>query len=134
MQKQPTNTKAKCCSKLKGRTRVVSKHYPFQQSTYLCGCSGDRVRVVESIIIRKMITNALLTTTLLLFYSSTLLLFYSSSDLLQNLVPRVARTRPYALRIGETVSVPASSRTNRFGNFCASNTRIPFKIPKCDMS
>ena len=43
---------------------------------------------------------------------------YSSSDLLRNLVPRVAHTRPNALRIGETVSVPASSRTNRFGNFC----------------
>ena len=43
---------------------------------------------------------------------------YSSSDLLRNLVPRVAHTRPYALRTGETVSVPASSRTNRFGNFC----------------
>ena len=42
---------------------------------------------------------------------------YSSSDLLRNLVPRVAHTRPYALRTGETVSVPASSRTNRFGNF-----------------
>ena len=43
---------------------------------------------------------------------------YSSSDLLRNLVPRVAHTRPYARRTGETVSVPASSRTNRFGNFC----------------
>ena len=42
---------------------------------------------------------------------------YSSSDLLRNLVPRVAHTRPYALRTGEPVSVPASSRTNRFGNF-----------------
>ena len=42
---------------------------------------------------------------------------YSSSDLLRNLVPRVAHTRPYALRTGETVSVPAYSRTNRFGNF-----------------
>ena len=42
----------------------------------------------------------------------------SSSDLLRNLVPRVANTRPYAIRPGETVSVPASSRTNRFGNFC----------------
>ena len=41
---------------------------------------------------------------------------YSSSDLLQNLVPRVAHTRPHA-RTGETVSVPASSRTNRFGDF-----------------
>ena len=44
---------------------------------------------------------------------------YSSSDLLRNLVPRVAHTRPYAIRTGETVSVPASSRTNRFGNFCS---------------
>ena len=43
---------------------------------------------------------------------------YSSSDLLRSLVPRVAHTRPYALRTGESVSVPASSRTNRFGNFC----------------
>ena len=43
---------------------------------------------------------------------------YSSSHLLRNLVPRVALTRPYALRTGETVSVPFSSRTNRFGNFC----------------
>lgn len=57
MQKQPTNTKAKCCSKLKGRTCVVSKH-PFQPSTYLCGCSGDRVRVVESTIVRKVIKGA----------------------------------------------------------------------------
>ena len=39
---------------------------------------------------------------------------YSSSDL----VPRVADTRPYALRTGESVFVPASPRTNRFGNFC----------------
>ena len=43
---------------------------------------------------------------------------YSSSDLLRKLVPRVAFTRPYALRTGETVSVPASPRSNRFGNFC----------------
>ena len=43
---------------------------------------------------------------------------YSSSHLLRNLVPRVALTRPCALRAGETVSVPASSRTNKFGNFC----------------
>ena len=58
MQKQPKNTKAKCCSKLKGRTCVVSKHYSFQPLTYLCGCSGDRVRVVEGTIIRKMIKGA----------------------------------------------------------------------------
>ena len=44
---------------------------------------------------------------------------YSSSDLLRSLVLRVAHTRPYALRTGESVSVPASSRTNRFGNFCS---------------
>ena len=43
---------------------------------------------------------------------------YSSSDLLRGLVPRVAHTRPYALRTGESVFVPVSSRTNRFGNFC----------------
>ena len=43
---------------------------------------------------------------------------YSSSDLLRSLVPRVANTRPYALRTGESVFVPASPRTNRFGNFC----------------
>ena len=43
---------------------------------------------------------------------------YSSSDLLRNLVPRAAHTRRYVLRTGETVSVPASSRTNRFGSFC----------------
>ena len=43
---------------------------------------------------------------------------YSSSDLLRSLVPRVVHTRPYALRTGESVFVPASSRTNRFGNFC----------------
>ena len=43
---------------------------------------------------------------------------YSSSDLLRNLVPRVAHTRPNTLRTGETVSVPASARTNRFGDFC----------------
>lgn len=55
MQKQPTNTKAKCYSKLKGRTCVVSKHCPFQPSTYLCGCSGDKVRVVESTVVRKVI-------------------------------------------------------------------------------
>ena len=41
-----------------------------------------------------------------------------SSDLQRNLVSPVAHTRPYALTTGETVSVPASSRTNRFGNFC----------------
>ena len=45
-------------------------------------------------------------------------LSYSSSDLLRSLVPRVAHIRPYALRTGESVSVPASSRTNRFVNFC----------------
>ena len=43
---------------------------------------------------------------------------YSSSDLLQSLVPRVAHSRPYTLRTGESVSVPVSSRTNRFGHFC----------------
>ena len=42
---------------------------------------------------------------------------YSSSDLLRKLMPRVALTRPYALRTGETVSVPASPRSNIFGNF-----------------
>ena len=36
---------------------------------------------------------------------------YSSSDLLRSLVPRVVHIRPYALRTGESVSVPASSRT-----------------------
>lgn len=58
MQKQPKNTKAKCCIKLKGRNCVVSKYYPFQPSTYLCGYSRDTVRVVESTIIRKMIKGA----------------------------------------------------------------------------
>ena len=43
---------------------------------------------------------------------------YSSSNLLRSLVLRVAHTRPYALRTGESVSEPVSSRTNRFGNFC----------------
>ena len=43
---------------------------------------------------------------------------YSSSHLLRSLVPRVAHTRPYALRSGESVSVPVSSKTNRFGKFC----------------
>ena len=43
---------------------------------------------------------------------------YSSSDLLRSLMPRAAHTRPYAPRTGESVSVPVSSRTNRFGNFC----------------
>ena len=43
---------------------------------------------------------------------------YSSSDLLLSLVPRVANTRPYAFRTGESVFVAASARTNRFGNFC----------------
>ena len=41
-------------------------------------------------------------------------------------------TRPYALKTGETVSVPASSRTNRFGNFCT--IKYQFTIAKCDMS
>ena len=36
---------------------------------------------------------------------------YSSSDLLRKLVPRVAITRPYSLRTGETVSVAASTRS-----------------------
>ena len=43
---------------------------------------------------------------------------YSSSDLLRSLVPRVANTRPYALRTGESVFMAASARTNRFGNVC----------------
>ena len=43
---------------------------------------------------------------------------YSSSDLLRSLVPRVANTRSYALRTGESVFVAASARNNRFGNFC----------------
>ena len=59
---------------------------------------------------------------------------YSSSDLLRNLVPRVAHSRPYALKTKETVSAPTSSRTNRFGNFCTIKYRITFKIAKCDMS
>ena len=42
---------------------------------------------------------------------------YSSSDLLRSLVPRVANTRLYALRTGESVFVAASAITNRFGNF-----------------
>ena len=60
---------------------------------------------------------------------------YSSSDLLRNLVPRVAHTRPYALRTGETVSVslPPQELTD-LEIFAPSNTRITFKIPKCDMS
>ena len=44
--------------------------------------------------------------------------YCSSFDLLRSSVPRVENTRPYALRTGESVFVPASSRTNRFGNFC----------------
>ena len=43
---------------------------------------------------------------------------YSSSDLLRKLVPCVALTRPYDPRTGETVSVPASPRSNRFRNYC----------------
>ena len=43
---------------------------------------------------------------------------YYSSDLLRNLVPRCQFSRPYALRAGRTVSVPTSSRSIRFGNFC----------------
>ena len=43
---------------------------------------------------------------------------YSSSDLPRSLVPRVANTRPYTLRTGESVFVAASARTYRFGNFC----------------
>ena len=43
---------------------------------------------------------------------------YYSSDLLRNLVPRCQFSRPYALRAGRTVSVPTSSRSVRFGNFC----------------
>ena len=39
-----------------------------------------------------------------------------------------------ALRTGKSVSVPVSSRTNRFGNFAPSNTITTFKIVKCDMS
>ena len=45
-------------------------------------------------------------------------LSYSSSHLFRSLVPRVAHTRPYALRSGESVFVPVSSKTNRFENFC----------------
>ena len=59
---------------------------------------------------------------------------YSSSDLLRGLVPRVAHTRRYALRTGESVFVPASSRTNRLEIFAPSNTRITFKLAKWDMS
>ena len=43
---------------------------------------------------------------------------YYSSDLLRNLVPQCQLSRPYALRAGRTVSVPTSSRSIRFGNFC----------------
>ena len=46
---------------------------------------------------------------------------YCFSDLLRKLVSSVALTvRPYAPRTGETVSVPASPRSSRFGNFCTS--------------
>ena len=44
---------------------------------------------------------------------------YYSSDLLRNLVPRCQFSRPYALRAGRTVSVPTSSRSISFGNFCS---------------
>ena len=59
---------------------------------------------------------------------------YSSSDLRRNLVPRVAHTRPYALRPEESVSVPASQELTDLEIFAPSNIRIAFKIAKCDMS
>ena len=60
---------------------------------------------------------------------------YSSSDLLRRLVPRIAHTRPYALRTGESVSVPIPPQElTDLEIFAPSNTRITFKIAKCDMS
>ncbi|XP_022793670.1 uncharacterized protein LOC111332575 isoform X1 [Stylophora pistillata] len=59
---------------------------------------------------------------------------HSSSDLLRKLVPRCSFTRPYALRTGEIVSVPASPRSKGFGNYAPSNTRTTFKIPNYDSS
>ena len=43
---------------------------------------------------------------------------YNPSDLLRNLVLQCQFSRPYAPRAGRTVSVPTSSRSIRFGNFC----------------
>ena len=74
-----------------------------------CLCYEDALKKSGLILLRQRREDA---------YITFLKRSYSSSDLLRNLVPQVAHTRPYARRTVETVSVPASSRTDRFGNFC----------------
>ena len=72
-------------------------------------CYEDALKISGLILLRQRREDASIT-----FLKRS----YSSSDLLRSLLPRVTHTRPYALRTGESISLPASSRTKRFGNFC----------------
>ena len=102
------------CPAWAGRTQYLSDQIESIQKRALkvifpSRCYGDVLKKSGSILLCQRREDAWIT-----FLRRS----YPSSDLLRNLVPQVAHTRPYALRTGETVSVPASSRTNRFGNFC----------------